>query len=140
MRNLITIILTLIFTTQVGIAQHFEIDSCGLTTVAELNKHEADYFNKSLEKQRKNFDFKNKKVAFAYGNFGKSMISKKEYFDEWGRDYFKNDIHVANILYTLNSEEKELSGGYDAIIISWAKVIRPKDREKIVKKLIIDGG
>ena len=96
-------------------------------------------FNRSLEKQRNrsNFDFQDKKVGFAYGNFGKGLISKKEYFNWWGKDYFENDSHVFNQLIILTEEEKEESGGYDAIIISWSKTgVYGRQKERLIKKLI----
>ncbi len=112
--------------------QSIVIDSCGLNTDRKLNKYEADYFNISLEKQRDNFDFIDKNIAFTYGNFGRTNISKKEYFDRWGRTYYKQDSHVVDILLVLTAEEKIKSGGYDAIIVSWSKIGIGKKHKKII--------
>jgi len=134
--KLIVIILTLL--TNVCIGQEIIIDSCGLDNSTTLNKHEVEYFNHSLEKQRKgsNFDFQNAKVGFAYGNFGKGLISKKEYFDRWGKDYFLKDSHVVNQLIILTEDEREDSGGFDAIIVSWSKTgVYGKHKERLIKNL-----
>ena len=132
------LIIILIFLTNICFGQDVVIDSCGLDSSTTLNKYESQYFNQSLEKQRNrsNFDFQNKKVGFAYGNFGKGVISKKEYFDKWGKDYFENESHVVNQLIILTEEEKQQSGGFDAIIISWSKIgVAGKHKERLIEKL-----
>lgn len=118
--------------------QQVLIDSCGTNDSPSLNSHEVQYFNKSLENQRNQsgFDFRNKKIGFAYGNFGKGIISKKEYFDKWGRDYYRSGHGVVDILLVLTNEEKLKSGGYDAIVVSWSKTgIYGKHRDKLIEKL-----
>ena len=125
-----------VFLSTVSSAQAILIDSCGLNTDSKLSKYESAYFNGQLSKQRGNFDFVDKKVGFAYGNFGKTVVSKKEYFDRWGRDYFKRDSHVVDILLILTADEKVKSGDFDAIIVSWSKImIDNKHRQKIISKL-----
>jgi hypothetical protein len=116
--------------------QSIIIDSCGLDTNSKLNKYEVEYFNTSLEKQRGNFSFDDKKIAFAYDNFGKIVINKKEYFERWGRKYFNNHSSVSDQLIILTSDEKEIADSYDAIIISWSKIkIGEKEKQRIIKKL-----
>jgi hypothetical protein len=130
------IIFTLL--TNVCFGQEIVIDSCGIDSLTTLNRYEIQYFNQSLEKQRmrSNFDFEDKKVGFAYGNFGKGLISRKEYFTRWGKDYFKNDSHVVNQLIILTEMEKEQSGGFDAIIVSWSKIlVSGKNKDRLIKKI-----
>ncbi|MFM9945681.1 MAG: hypothetical protein ACKVQB_10665, partial [Bacteroidia bacterium] len=77
-----------------------------------------------------------KKIGFAYGNFGKRIISKKAYFDRWGRAYFKQHSNVTDFLLVLTADEKIKSGDFDAIIISWSKtVINDKHLQKIIEGL-----
>ncbi len=124
--------------TKICLGQEIVIDSCGLDSSTTLNKYEVKYFNQYLEKQRSRstFDFQDKKVGFAHGNFGKGLISKKEYFNMWGKDYFENGSHVVNQLIILTEEEKQQSGGYDAIIVSWSKIlVSGKRKERLIKKL-----
>lgn len=88
------------------------IDSCGLVNKSILNKYEIEYFKESI-KTLKSIDLENKQFAFAYGNFGNKVISKKDYFEMWGRDYYSRNIEVSNFFIKLTEEEKALLGGYD---------------------------
>ena len=125
-----------VFLPTILFGQTIVIDSCGLNTNKSLNKYESDYFNKALEKQRSTFNFADKKIGFAYGTFGKTIVSKKSYFDRWGRSYFKSNGQVGNELLILTPEEKIMSGDFDAIIVSWSKLqINDKHRQKIIKRL-----
>src|SRR5690554_5248521 len=134
--KLTVIILTLF--TQICLGQEIEIDSCGVDRSSKLNKYEVQYFNQTLEKQRKrsHFDFQEKRIGFAYGNFGKRLITKKEYFDRWGKNYYKDNSQVVDQLIILTEKEKEESEGYDAIIVSWSKfLVSGKQKERLIKKL-----
>lgn len=134
--RLLVILFTLL--TNICFAQEIKIDSCGIDSSAMLNQYEVNYFNQSLEKQRKRsgFDFQGKKVGFAHGNYGNVAISKKEYFDHWGRKYYNDNLGVSNQLIVLTEEEKTQSGGYDAIIVSWSKIlISKKYNEELIIKI-----
>ena len=114
------------------------IDSCGVNSNPSLNKFEAQYFNQTCQKQRNGscFDFSNKTIGFAFGNFGNELVTKAEYFERWGKDYYKRNSDVVNQLIVLTDEEKKHSGGYDAIVVSWSKfVISQRSKEKLIKKL-----
>ena len=126
----------MIFLTAASVGQTIIIDSCGLDNEIKLNKYESSYFHKTLNEVPKDFSFFNKIVGFAYGNSGKIIISKRDYFDRWGKSYFEKGNKVINTLIILNENEKAKSGGYDAIIVSWSKInIDDKRRQKIIKKL-----
>ena len=47
--------------------------------------------------------------------------------------YIHNYTPNGGILYIFNEEEKKKSGGYDAAIVYWSKVIMPID--KVVERL-----
>ncbi len=132
------IILVIIFSVTLTIVvkgQSINIDSCGLDNKSVLNKWEIEYFKQSIKKL-KSIDLDNKTFAFAYGNFGDTVISKKDYFGKWGRDYYTRNSGVYNILITLTEEEKKLSGGYDYTIISWSKTLPAgKSRRKLVERV-----
>jgi len=111
------------------------INSCGLDTNSKLNEYERAYFKDNIRRLN-SIDLCNKKFAFAHGNFGKTIISKKYYFEEWGRDYFNRNIRIFNILIELTEEEKQQSGGYDYIIISWSKTLPVgNSRKKLIERL-----
>lgn len=132
------LILIFVFATQICLGQEIKIDSCGIDNSIGLNQYEVQYFNQVLENQRKrsDFDFSGKLIGFTYGNFGKGLHSKREYFDKWGKEYFRKNSNVSNQLFVLTEEEKYNSGGYDAIIVSWSKImLSSKDKNKIIRKL-----
>jgi hypothetical protein len=82
----------------------------GQTPNPTLTDNEAEYFNAELQSQRKDFDFRSKKVAFALNS---SFIEKQQYFKNWGGK------DVSNNLIILTYQEKQKANGYDAIIVSW---------------------
>lgn len=131
----IFIILFSINLTTVANGQTLNIDSCGLDNSSILTKWEIEYFKKSIRALQA-IELENKMFAFAYGNFGRTVINKKDYFEKWGRDYYTRNSGVSNILLKLTEEEKILSGGYDYIIVSWSKTLPAgKSRKKLVEKV-----
>jgi hypothetical protein len=92
-----------------------------------LTDNEAEYFNAEFSKQRKDYDFHGKKVAFVLGS---SFIDKEQYFKNYGGKEV-----VAN-LTILTEEEKQKANGYNAIIVLWRKQSVGKSfRKKIFKRL-----
>jgi hypothetical protein len=131
-------ILIIIFSTLTIVVkgQSIKIDSCGLDNKSVLTNWEIEYFKQSI-KTLKSIDLENKMLAFAHGNFGSNVISKKDYFEKWGREYYTRNIVVSNILIKLTEEEKLLSGGYEYIIISWSKILPAgKNRKKLIEKVL----
>lgn len=105
------------------------LDSCGLDNKPNVNLKESAFLNYLKEKQRKDFDFKEKKVAFITGNAGGQIMSKKEYFDAL-KKYEKIDTSNFNgsFMVILTEKERIKSGGYDVLISYWAKGIFSKKR------------
>jgi hypothetical protein len=92
-----------------------------------LTDNEAEYFNAELQSQRKDFDFRSKKVAFALNS---SFIEKQQYFKNWGGK------DVSNNLIILTDQEKQKANGYDAIIVSWRKQgVSDGFRKRLIKRL-----
>lgn len=130
------ILLTLI--SKLSFGQTLILDSCGTDSYPLLTANEVVYFNQLFEKQRLDtqFDFDGKKIGFAYGNFGKEIISKKDYFEKWGKTYLKDKKLITNQLIILSEKEKIASGGLDAIIVSWSKIkLSEKDKQNLINKL-----
>lgn len=118
-----------------GIAQ-LNPDSLGLNDNPLLNDMEARYFNIQTLHYRGEFDFSSKKVGLFMEKNGKHMVSKKEYFDNWAREHLNKKDFGQNQLFVLSKEEKELSNGFDAIIVSWSdKKISEKRKQHLVRKL-----
>ena len=98
-----------------------------------LNCYESVYFNVAFEKSRKDFDFTGKKIGFITGSSGKTISNKRNYFDLERDRLSHNYSPNGGTLYIFDETQKEESGGYDAAIVYWSKVLVPvKD---VVKRL-----
>lgn len=123
------------------IGQISEIEKCGLDDAPWLKSYEVNYFNQVFEEKRGTFDFSGKVIAFYKGSSGTTKSRKSDYFK--GLKQANNgdqSIHAwqagGTQLLILTKEEKELSGGYDAILVSWSKLPKAgKARTRLVKRL-----
>ncbi|MCI5058422.1 MAG: hypothetical protein MRY83_20085 [Flavobacteriales bacterium] len=118
-----------------------QVSKCGLNDEAHLNSFEVMYFNQVFDSKRKDFSFENKKIGYFTGSSGTTKSSKLEYFAalKTGNNGDR-DLHTwqakGTQLLVLDHQEKELSGGYDAILVSWSKFSKEgKSRMKLVKDL-----
>jgi hypothetical protein len=102
-----------------------QMDKMGVDNLPLLNCCESAYFNVIFEKSRKGFDFRDKKIGFITGSNGKTICSKKEYFDIERNRFNCNSTPNNGTLYVFNTAQKAESGGYDAVIIYWCKVLVP---------------
>jgi hypothetical protein len=128
--------LTIIFSLcgQLFFAQDILIDSCGLDDKSRPSTYEVNYFNQTFS--RDSFNFADKKIAFTYGNFGKTIVSKKKYFIDYVKPWVKNGGHPSQFLLVLTTDEKIKSGGFDAIIVVWSKVlVNQGHKQKILRRL-----
>lgn len=136
MKNIFLFFLTLIFSLN-GFGQenlvaiqiedkYQNLDSMGINNEPYLNIYEVNFFNSIFLKRRKEFDFNKKKVAFITGSSGKTLSDKKKYFDlekeRLSRGYSGN----GGALIILNEEQKQETGGYDAIVLYWSKILPTK--------------
>ena len=100
---------------------------------AVLNNYESDYFNVIFNDTRKDFDFAGKKVGFITGSNAGTLSNKQKYFEKEKYRYAQGETPNDGTLYLFSTEEKEQSGGYDAVIVYWSKVsVSHKD---LVEKL-----
>ncbi len=118
-----------------------EVQKCGLDDESNINTFEAKYFNEVFKDKRGNFDFTEKVIAFYTGSSGTTQSNKSNYFNGLKKGSKEvRDIHSWQAgqtqLLILTKKEKELSGGYDAILISWSKILMSgKSRSKLVENL-----
>ncbi|MEM6806201.1 MAG: hypothetical protein AAF696_32685 [Bacteroidota bacterium] len=122
-------------------AQVSAVAKCGLDDQALLNEFEAHYYNEVFADRRGDFDFKGKMIAYFRGSAGSSLSNKSNYFYVVKSDkVLEEEVHTwqarGTQLVILSEEEKQFSGGYDAILISWSKMDRTaKAKKKLLKKL-----
>jgi hypothetical protein len=117
---------------------------CGLDDNAQLTDNEAvflnSYFNKedifdaSGTKKLENFSFVGKKIIFVTNPSGNGIIGKKKYFYDI-RCWDKNNDKIATYVTLLTEKEKIASGGYDAFVTDFVKVLLKSSRKKVIKEI-----
>jgi hypothetical protein len=121
-----------------GVNLHSQIiDSALIDNNIKLNKYESDFLNDYLKAQRDTFDFSQKSIVFITGSSGSIIGNKKDYFEDinkWDKDY---NSKIATSLIIFNDSEKEMSGGYDAILTYWVKLLTDKRKQKVIKQIKI---
>ncbi len=131
MKSLI-LITTLVWSTNL-FAQN--LDSLGLNDSPYLNKDEVKLLNSLLEKQREDFDFSNKKVAFLIGSTGRAVVKKSEYFESYAKPWLEDGKSPQIFMSLLTDEEKKASGDYDVFVLSWVKMFSPRGKRKVIEYL-----
>lgn len=102
-----------------------QLDKMGIDNSPLLNCCESAYFNVIFESSRQDFDFTNKKIGFITGSNGGTISNKASYFSLERDRFNRNNTTNGGTLYIFNAEQKEQSGGYDAAIMYWSKVLVP---------------
>ncbi|MDD4848707.1 MAG: hypothetical protein PHR53_08095 [Bacteroidales bacterium] len=110
------------------------IDSCGMNNDALMNSYEANFLN-DYYRDKGQFDFSDKKIAFITGGGGAIISSKSEYFNHVKQWKNNHNTTIETKLIVLNLNEKELSGGYDAIVLFWVKFFPKGQKQKILQRL-----
>jgi hypothetical protein len=100
------------------------MDKMGIDQSEILNEYEGAYINALLVNKSKKLDCVGKKIAFYASSSGDLKIDKQAFFYS-ERERLKQGLSPAAWvqLCIFNNEEKQESGGYDAVIISWSKVL-----------------
>lgn len=80
-----------------------------------------------FEKSRQNFDFTNKKIGFITGSNGRTLSNKNDYFRTEKDRLTRKQSPNNNTLYIFDKDQKKRSGGYDAAIVYWSKILVPID-------------
>lgn len=121
---------------QMADAQNLQMNKCGIDNESLLNECEAAYFNEIMAEHRGKFDFEGKQIAFAEGNWGANLSSKKRYFEVHGKPRYEQNNSVSNQLIILTESEKALLPQYDAILVSWSKLhVQKKSRAKLIQRI-----
>ena len=108
--------------------------SSDLSTVSSLSSSEVNALNTIFIKKRKDFDFKEKVVAFTGGIRGTDIENKVLFFDKYLNPVVEGKSRNVCALIFLTEEEK-LVCGFDAIVMSPCKLFTKKDRKKLISKL-----
>ena len=107
-----------------------------------LNAKEGHLLDSLLQGQRQGFEFTNKRISFIYGgSTGNAFQPKGDFFNKNVLPWTTKGETPGLQLIILTDAEKIRSGGYDALVVAWAKVLftqRRKDR--MLKKLTTQRG
>ena len=115
-----------------------KLGDCGLDDSSELTISESKFLDAYMNAEQKgDFDFEGGKVIFVFGNTAQGIISKSEYFDKIKRRS-QDNAKVATWVYPLKAKDKIKTGGYNAIITCWVKVMSNRRVKKIVKQHTIE--
>jgi hypothetical protein len=101
----------------------------------KLNKQEAEILNSLLESSRDMFDFNGKKIVFVTGSSGSRILSKTDFFNTCVNPWIAKGDTPQIFMVLLTQQEKEKSGGYDAIVLSWVKIFTDKQKKRIIEQL-----
>jgi len=129
MRTLLIILIGLLSVT--GFSQ---TDS-DLQTTYLLTTNEAITLNSIFSKDRKDFDFNGKVIGFTVGTTGNQIENKRIFFEKYINPVVNGQDKNVCSLIVLSKEEKSKSGGFDAIIMSPAKIFTKEHRDKLIAGL-----
>jgi hypothetical protein len=129
MRKILIILIGLISVT--GFSQ---TDS-DLQTTYLLTTNEATSLNSIFSKQSKDFDFRGKSIAFAVGTTGTQIENKNGFFEKYINPVIEGKNKNVCSLIVLTKEERSKSGGFDAVVMSPAKIFTNEHREILINEL-----
>ncbi|MBO9684754.1 MAG: hypothetical protein J7502_19140 [Flavisolibacter sp.] len=127
------ILITFLFFTTSVLGQ--TADSLGLDNYTTPTSQEADFFNSMLKDKRGEFSFVNKKIAFVTGNSGATILSKSDYFKRCVKPWIVKGNRPQILMIRLTEEEKQKSGGYDVLVLSWVKLFTDNQKRRIINRL-----
>ena len=130
MKRIGTIILLLITVNIFG----QNLTECGIDNNPKLTQTESEFLSDYMnDEQRKNFDFKEKKVLFITGSGASRLGTKKEYFDDI-KKWNENGDKIVTWIVELN-EKEQIESDYDVIVTYWVKIFTKRSKRKILKEI-----
>ncbi len=107
-----------------------------------LNASEGHLLDSLLQARRQSFEFTNKRIAFIYGgSTGNAFQPKSEFFSKNVLPWTTEGKVPGLQLLILTDAEKSRSGGYDALVVAWAKILfTQRKKDKMLKKLAAQRG
>jgi len=106
-----------------------------LHTTYILTTNEATTLNSIFSKDRKDFDFNGKVIGFTGGTTGNLIENKRVFFEKYINPVVNGQDKNVCSLIVLSKEEKSLSGGFDAVIISPVKIYTKEHRDNLIAGL-----
>ena len=101
----------------------------------ELNKEEANLLNSLFDKSGNTYEFTGKKIAFITGNSGNKLLLKEDFFNTCIKPWVSKNQTPQVFMIEFSIDEKNKSGGCDALVLSWVKILTNKQKKRIIGKL-----
>ncbi|RAK69467.1 hypothetical protein DLM85_00950 [Hymenobacter edaphi] len=101
-----------------------------------LTMPEARFLDSLLRDKRQNFTFAHKRIAFLSGSSGTVIETKSRVFKHHILPWTSEGATPVLQLVPLTEAEKQASGGYDALLMSWAKLqLGPVRKQRMIREL-----
>lgn len=101
------------------------LEQCGKDNDPLLSQSESRYLNVLFFARRHKYNFNNKTLAFVTGSRRKTISGKQAYFTAKQQNF--QNIGLNNTrFFIFNENEKQQSGGYDAVIFYSSKLLVTK--------------
>lgn len=97
-----------------------------------LTSSEATTLNSIYSNEREDFNFNGKLIGFTIGSTGTHIENKKVFFEKYINPLVDGQNKNVCSLIVLTKDEKSKSGGFDAVIMSPAKIFTKEQREKLI--------
>lgn len=101
----------------------------------KLTSEEATVLNSVFLRERQDFDFNGKIVAFSGGVHGSQLEEKTPFFDRYVNPIIEVEGKKIIGLIVFSSDEKSNSGGFDAVVLSPVKIFTKSDRKRLISLL-----
>lgn len=106
-----------------------------LQTTYLLTPNEATTLNSIFSKDKIGFDFNGKVIGFTVGTTGNLIENKIIFFEKYINHVVNGQDNNVCSLIVFSKEEKSNSGGFDAIVMSPAKIFTKEHRDKLITGL-----
>lgn len=112
-----------------------EPDSIGVNNSAKLNLHESQLLESLLKNSGIEYDLTLKKAAFIASSSASQFETKSHFFQHSILPWTLKGDSPSISMVTLTEDEKQLSGGYDVLVLGWVVILTKGRRKQIVKEL-----
>ena len=117
-------------------AQTTSYSLVGRDNEPRVNTQEGRLLDSLLVAQRHGFRFAQKRVAFAYGgSIGRALQPKSTFFAKCVLPWVQDGHQPALLLVPLTASEQQATGGYEALVVAWAKLFSARRKVILLKQL-----
>ena len=109
----------------------------GIDDDPTLTYDEASILNSMFSETLDGYDFSGKRIAYYTGSSASKHQSKSEFFETIGPYLRLETEHKPPVvLVEFSADERAESGGYDAVLLSYVKVMTDARKARIIEELV----